>query len=260
MPATFVGCPAVIACTTSCCVVLAPLVDADVPAEAQDRDPRRRLEHVVQVVRDQDDPEALLGQPVDEREHLLRLRDAEGRGRLVEDDEPRVPHHRARDRDRLPLAARERRDRLPDRANRRDAEARERLARLRLHRGLPQDLEPVRLAAEVHVLDDVEVVAEREILVDDLDPELRRVLRAADRDRLAVEQHLAVVHPVDAGDALDERRLAGAVVADERHDLARPNLEVDVGQGLHGAERLRDAAKLEEGMVAHESSSMAREE
>ena len=33
-------------------------------------------------------------------------------------------------------------------------------------------LEPVvRLAAEVHVLDDVEVVAEREVLVDDLDPE-----------------------------------------------------------------------------------------
>ena len=30
------------------------------------------------------------------------------------------------------------------------------------------------LPAEVHVLDDVEVVAEREILVDDLDPELRR--------------------------------------------------------------------------------------
>ena len=46
----------------------------------------------------------------------------------------------------------------------------------------------VRLAAEVHVLDDVEVVAEREILVDDLDPELGRVLRAVDRDRLAVER------------------------------------------------------------------------
>ena len=43
------------------------------------------------------------------------------------------------------------------------------------------------LAAEVHVLDDVEVVAEREILVDDLDPELGRVLRPVDVDSLAVE-------------------------------------------------------------------------
>ena len=47
----------------------------------------------------------------DEREHLLGLRDAERGRRLVEDDEPRVPHHRARDRDRLALPAGERRDR-----------------------------------------------------------------------------------------------------------------------------------------------------
>ena len=51
----------------------------------------------------------------------------------------------------------------------------------------------VRLTAEVHVLDDVEVVAEREILVDDLDPEPGGVLRAVDRDRLPVEEDLALV-------------------------------------------------------------------
>ena len=51
-------------------------------------------------------------------------------------------------------------------------EALHRLGRLRLHLGLLQPADDVvRLAAEVHVLDDVEVVAEREILVDDLDPE-----------------------------------------------------------------------------------------
>ena len=67
-----------------------------------------------------------------------------------------------------------------------------RLGRPRLHLGLLEPLEDVvRLAAEVHVLDDVEVVAQREILVDDLDPELGGVLRAVDRDRLAVEEDLA---------------------------------------------------------------------
>ena len=122
-----------------------------------------------------------------------------------------------------------------------------------LHRRLLEPEEEVPdLAAQVHVLDDVEVVAEREILVDDLDPELRRVLRAVDRDLLAVEEDLAGVVAVDAGDALDERRLAGAVVADERHDLARAHLEVDVGQRLHRAERLREVADLEEWCVAHE--------
>ena len=49
-----------------------------------------------------------------ELQHLLGLRDAERRRRLVEDDELPVPHHRARDGDGLPLAARERCDRLAD--------------------------------------------------------------------------------------------------------------------------------------------------
>ena len=50
-----------------------------------------------------------------------------------------------------------------------------------LHRRLLEPEEDVPdLAAEVHVLDDVEVVAEREVLVHDLDPELGRVLRPVD--------------------------------------------------------------------------------
>ena len=57
---------------------------------------------------------------------------------------------------------------------------------------------------------------------------------------------------MDPGDALDERRLAGAVVPDERHDLAGAHLEVDVREGLHGPERLREVADLEEWRVAHE--------
>jgi hypothetical protein len=56
---------------------------------------------------------------------------------------------------------------------------------------------------------------------------------------------------MSAGDALDERRLAGAVVADERHHLSRPHLEVDVVQRLHRAERLRDVLQLEKWCVAH---------
>ena len=59
----------------------------DVLAEPQDRDPVGDLEDVVQVVRDEHDAEALLAQALDEVEHLAGLRDAERRGRLVEDDE-----------------------------------------------------------------------------------------------------------------------------------------------------------------------------
>ena len=76
---------------------------------------------------------------------------------------------------------------------------------------------------------------------------------------LAVEEDLTRVVAVDPGDALDERRLAGAVVADERHDLTRAHLEVDVGQRLHRPERLREVADLEEWCVAHEWRVRTRE-
>ena len=253
MPETFVGLPAVIASTTACCVVVAAVEDADVPSEPEHGDPVGRLEDVVEVVRDDHDAETLLAEAADEREHLLGLRHAEGGGRLVEDDELRVPLDGLRDGDGLALAAGERRDRLPDRRDRRHREALERRGGGVLHRRLVEDLEPVGLAAEVHVLDDVEVVAEGEILVDDLDPEPRRVLRAVDVHLLALEDDLAAVGRVGARDALDQRRLAGAVVADERHHLAGAHLEVDVGQRLDRAEGLGDAAELEKWSVVSSS-------
>ena len=47
---------------------------------------------------------------------------------------------------------------------------------------------------------------------------------------------------VHAGQDFDERRLAGAVVADERHHLTGFHLEVDVGQRRDGAELLANTA------------------
>ena len=71
----------------------------------------------------------------------------------------------------------------------------------------------------------------------------------------ALEQDLARVVSVDAGDAFDERRLAGSVVSDERHDLAVTDLEVDVGERLHRPVRLRDPAELEKWWrLAHQAS------
>jgi hypothetical protein len=58
-------------------------------------------------VADQHHAEASLAQPFDEIEHLGGLRDAEGRGGLVEDHDARLTDQRASDRDGLPLPARE---------------------------------------------------------------------------------------------------------------------------------------------------------
>ena len=101
------------------------------------------------------------------------------------------------------------------------------------------------LPAEEHVLHDVEVVAQREVLIDDLDAELGRVTGGVDRDRLAVEAVLAGVGGVDAADALDQRGLAGAVVADERGDLAGVGGEVHITEDLDGAEALVHSAYVQ---------------
>ena len=201
---------------------------------------------------DEDDRQPLLGETPDERKHLLGLDDAERRCRLVEEDDAGVPHHRPRDCDGLTLAARERRDRLLDRPQRRDAEAGHHLLGPFSHPRLVEKVQSgVQLSAEVHVLDDVQVVSQREVLIDDLDAEMNGVLRASYVDERPVEVDLAVVEGVDAGGALDQRRLPGAVVADERHDFAFSDLEVAVHERPHGAEELGDAAKLECGSLVH---------
>ena len=246
IPGTCSSWPAVIAWTTSCCVT-------SLRSKISTRWPRRRtvirsrdLEDVVEVVRQISDAEPSVGEPADEVEHLSRLRHAERGRRLVEDHDLRVPHDRLRDGHRLPLAAREARDRLANRAESRDGETVERLPGGLLHPGLVENDAVQPLASEEHVRDDVEVVRERQVLVDDLDPERRGVARPRDRHSLSLEVDLALVEGIDPGDPLDQGRLAGAVVADERHDLARPDFEVDLVERLHGAEALRDAGAVED--------------
>ena len=96
------------------------------------------------------------------------------------------------------------------------------------------------LAAHEDVLGDRQVGEERRLLVDDGDAGVAGVGRAVEDDRLAVEQHLAGVRPVHAGEGLDQGRLARAVLAGERVRLAGEQLQGDVAQGPHGAEGLAD--------------------
>ena len=62
---------------------------------------------------------------------------------------------------------------------------------------------------------------------------------------LAVEEHPPAVGAVDARDDLPERRLAGAVLADERVDRAAPDGERHARERLDAAEVLGDVLELE---------------
>ena len=98
-----------------------------------------------------------------------------------------------------------------------------------------------RLAAHEDVLRDRQVGEERRLLVDHRDAGVPGVGGAVEADGLAVEQHVARVGAVHAGEHLDERRLAGAVLARERVRLAGAQRERDVPRSAHGAEGLARA-------------------
>ena len=79
--------------------------------------------------------------------------------------------------------------------------------------------------ADEDVLGDRQVGEDHRLLVDGGDAEALRVLRGlAGRDRRPVDADLAAVLLLDAGHDLDQRRLAGAVLAEQRVDLAAMQL------------------------------------
>ena len=152
------------------------------PAEEQRVDPVSHLHDVVHVVRDEHDADAGVGEPADQVEDLAGLRHTERGGRLVEEDDLgpfqsaalamatvwRWPPERLATSWRTDFTVRT--DRLAS------------VSRALRSMDALVDRTPagLHLAAQEHVLDDVEVVAQREVLIDDLDAERGGVARAVD--------------------------------------------------------------------------------
>ena len=214
--------------------------------EIQHRDVIGDLEDVRQVVADDDHRDTLLGEPLDEVEHLLGLGDAERGRRLVEDHHACLLQHRAGDRDGLALAAGQGGDLLAHRLDGAHGQAAKGVGRVLLHAALVERAERELLATEEHVLDDVEVVAQREVLVHDLDAEVRGIARRVQVAVDAVDEDLALVVGLHAGETLDEGRLSGAVVADQGGDLAGVDLEVHALEDADRTERFLHADQLDD--------------
>ena len=121
----------------------------------------------------------------------------------------------------------------------RDAEQVHVAARLAGHLGPRHAAEPALVgAAEDEVLGDREIGEGDRLLVDQRDAELLRRDRVGDLDRLAVEREGAARRAVDAREDLREGRFARAVLAEQRVDLAAPQVEVDIAQHLDAREGL----------------------
>ena len=228
----------------------------DLLAAAQHGDPVRDLGDLVQLVADEDDRLSLLGQALDDREQLVRLLRGQHRGRLVEHEDVGAAVERLQDLDALLLADRD----VPHDRARVDGEPEPRrdLAHALLRRRVVEQ-DPVvhGLGREHDVLGDRHHRDQHEVLVHHPDAVLDRRLGRAELGRLAVDPDLALVRVVEAVDDVHQRRLAGAVLAEQRVHLALAQVEVDAVVRDDAGEALRDPTKLENGPLVHRGDSMA---
>ena len=214
----------------------------------------------VHVVLDHEDRVAALDAELgDQLGDLLRLLRVHPGGRLVEQEQPRVRRRRAGDLEPAPVGVRERvRGLVPAVAHQPLAEEREPLlgerpdlALLAPLAGCPEDrAEGARARVAVgrrhDVLADGHVEEQAKRLERPRDPLARDQCGSRPGDALAREDDVALRRLVDAGDEVEERRLAGAVRADHADDLALVDVEVEPGDDLQAAERHRHLPELQE--------------
>ncbi len=157
-------------------------------------------------------------------EHFVLGAGIERGGRLVEDQHVRVPHVGPRDRDLLPFAPGQV-DAVVETPAERLLVAQRQAVDETVGQTARRRFVDARAVLAVVDAPDADVVGRREMEADeiledhaDAGPELRKVVVA---QVAPVEQHTTLGRIVEPGQQLDDRGLAGAVLADQRHDLAR---------------------------------------
>ena len=189
-------------------------------------------------MRDEDHAHALAGEAAQDCEEPVAGGHVERRGGLVEDQDARLADQRAGDAARLAVRQGQRLRREVERGRGAEQVGEDGAGALALDRGGGAIAEqPV--SAHPHVLEHRARLDHEHLLEHRGDAGARGLpgapqmidLRTADRD-------LPAIRTVHAGEQLDERALARAVLADDRVDLTRADLDGGGAEGLRGAEGL----------------------
>ena len=101
-------------------------------------------------------------------------------------------------------------------------------------------------AGEAEVLGDGEIRGHRRVLEYRGEAASPGIAGTVHRRRLAVDADRPGIGAQHAGEDLDERRLAGAIGAEQGVHLSGSDLEVDGAEGDHRAERLGDRRRLQQ--------------
>src|SRR5438093_2955615 len=214
---------------------------------SKDRDAVGDGEDLLEPVRDVDDAQAPRAEAAHHGEEALHLRVREGGRRLVEDDRLRFVGQRPRDLHELLLGHAQRAHGDAGRDPR--AEAVQQRLRGAGHVAPPQE-RPALLAPEEDVLGRRQLRHQRQLLVDDVDADAADGERIAERQRVSLEPGFPGIGHHRPPEDLDERGFPRAVLAQQRVDLARPQLEVDAFQRADAGERLGQPRGREQAHLA----------
>jgi hypothetical protein len=211
-------------------------------AIAQNGDAVGDRQRLFQCMADEDDGDAAFTQALDEAEEVMLLFRRECRRRFIKDDDAGTELQRTRDLHHLFLAGAERGDVFL----RIDREV-ERVEQL-----LGSDVEAAQtveeaLVAQEDVLRHRHRRDERGFLVDHGDAGMQCRRRIGKADRFAVDEDLAFTRRHGPCGNLHQRRLAGAVFAEQRMDFAGLDGEGHILHCGHRAVELADAAQLKHG-------------
>ena len=202
--------------------------------------------HLVHLVGDVDDADAMGLQVLDDGEQMFDLGLIERRRGLVHHQHFRVEREGLGDLDKLLARDREVAD-FSGRIDRHLHPLEQRGGGGVLLRLVDEHAETAaRLAADEDVLGGRHVVHQEQFLMNDADAQFLRGARSRNRDGLALDDDLASVGLDDAGEHLHQRRLAGAVLSHQGVDFAGAQVEARAAKRLHAWERLLDQTQFDQ--------------
>ena len=215
-------------------------------AVAKDRALVGQLGDFVHPMRNVDQSETVGAKPPQYAIDLGHVGGSQRRRGFVENQDARLAREGLGDLDHLPARQRK----VLDECQRMDVACsgtRERLLGDAALRAAVDQTEAARRVADRDIVGDGEVGDERQLLKDAGDAGGVGRGRRRERDQRAIEQHPALVGRHHARHDLDQRRLAGAVLAQHRVDAAGPDREVRILERTHAPVALSHAAHREQG-------------
>ena len=212
-------------------------------AITQHRHTVAKQEHLVELVADEDDRDALRPEPAQHVEQRRRLVIGDRGGRLVQKQDLCLERERLGDFDNLHLRDRER-SHLGLRIDGAIKQVEDR-AGLPVHLGVVDHCSSCWQVLEQDVLAHREARDEIALLVDSADRGQKRVTRRSEFHRLTVEQKASGVGLVDASHDLDKRRLSCAVLAHQRVNLSGADAKRDIVECTDARETLADVVDAE---------------